>query len=65
MMLIRHLLSIALMPFVVVVLVPRALLARDALSITMPPTTLLLFGRIAVCALRRARGRAYAVASGD
>jgi len=45
--LLRHLLSIALLPFVVVVLVPRALLARDALSIALPPTTLLLFGRIA------------------
>jgi len=46
-MLIRHLLSIALLPFVVVVLVPRALLARDALSLTDPAATLLLFARVA------------------
>src|SRR5687767_12385146 len=52
-MLPRHLLSIALLPFVVVVLVPRALLARDALKAAAPPAALLVSGRIAgglVCA---------------
>ena len=52
-MLLRHLLSIALLPFVVVVLVPRALLARDALKAAAPPAALLVSGRIAgglVCA---------------
>jgi protein-S-isoprenylcysteine O-methyltransferase Ste14 len=47
MMLIRHLLSIALLPFVVVVLVPRALLAREGLSIAAASAEPLLFGRIA------------------
>ena len=46
-MLLRHLLSIALLPFVVVVLVPRALLARAALSIAVPTAPLLLSARIA------------------
>ena len=46
-MLLRHLLSIALLPFVVVVLVPRALLARDALNVSVPSATLLVSGRIA------------------
>lgn len=46
-MLIRHLLSIALLPFVVVVLVPRTLLARDALRLTVSSVALLVFGRVA------------------
>jgi protein-S-isoprenylcysteine O-methyltransferase Ste14 len=46
-MLLRHLLSIALLPFVVVVLVPRALLARDALKAAAPSAALLVSGRIA------------------
>jgi protein-S-isoprenylcysteine O-methyltransferase Ste14 len=45
--LIRHLLSIALLPFVVVVLVPRTLLARDALRLTVSSVALLVFGRVA------------------
>jgi len=45
-MLLRHLLSIALLPFVVVVLVPRSLLARDALGASLSPAAL-LGGRIA------------------
>jgi protein-S-isoprenylcysteine O-methyltransferase Ste14 len=45
-MLIRHLLSIALLPFVVVVFVPRWLLARDAVDVTMPSPELVLAGRI-------------------
>lgn len=44
-MLLRHLLSIALLPFVVTVLIPRWLLARE--TIDMPPPALLLAGRIA------------------
>jgi protein-S-isoprenylcysteine O-methyltransferase Ste14 len=36
-MLFRHLLSIALLPFVVTVLVPRWLLAREAVRASMPP----------------------------
>jgi protein-S-isoprenylcysteine O-methyltransferase Ste14 len=46
-MLLRHLLSIALLPFVVVVLVPCALLARDALKAAVPSAALLASGRIA------------------
>lgn len=46
-MLIRHLLSIALLPFVVVVLVPRWLLARDAVDAAAPATVLLVGGRVA------------------
>lgn len=46
-MLIRHLLSIALLPFVVVVLIPRGLLARDALDAAIPSATLLAAGRVA------------------
>jgi protein-S-isoprenylcysteine O-methyltransferase Ste14 len=45
-MLIRHLLSIALLPFVVVVLVPRSLLARDAFDAAAPPFMLLVSGRV-------------------
>ena len=41
-MLIRHLLSIALLPFVVVVLVPRWLLRFDALDTVMASTPLLV-----------------------
>ena len=44
-MLIRHLLSIALLPFVVVVLVPRWLLASDAPDVAIP-SDLLVSGRI-------------------
>src|SRR5690348_11097889 len=47
MMLLRHLLSIALLPFVVVVLVPRWLLAADALHTTTLSAPLLMWGRIA------------------
>jgi len=43
-MLIRHLLSIALLPFVVVVIVPRSLLARDAVDAAVPSSLLLLVG---------------------
>jgi protein-S-isoprenylcysteine O-methyltransferase Ste14 len=46
-MLIRHLLSIALLPFVVVVVVPRSLLGRDALDAVVPATALLIGGRVA------------------
>jgi protein-S-isoprenylcysteine O-methyltransferase Ste14 len=46
-MLLRHLLSIALLPFVVVVLVPRGLLARDALNVSVPSVALIVLGRIA------------------
>jgi protein-S-isoprenylcysteine O-methyltransferase Ste14 len=46
-MLVRHLLSIALLPFVVVVLVPRAMLERDALDVATSSGTLLVSGRIA------------------
>jgi protein-S-isoprenylcysteine O-methyltransferase Ste14 len=46
-MLVRHLLSIALLPFVVVVLVPRWLLARDAPDVALPSAALLASGRIA------------------
>jgi protein-S-isoprenylcysteine O-methyltransferase Ste14 len=46
-MLIRHLLSIALLPFVVVVVVPRSLLARDAVDAWVPATVLLVGGRVA------------------
>ena len=45
-MLARHLLSIALLPFVVVVLVPRWLLAGAA-PVAMPSVPLLVSGRIA------------------
>ncbi|MFL5618563.1 MAG: methyltransferase family protein [Gemmatimonadaceae bacterium] len=45
-MLVRHLLSIALLPFVVVVLVPRWLLARDAVDVTIASAALLASGRI-------------------
>jgi len=41
----RHLLSIALLPFVVVVLVPRWLLARDAADVAIP-SALFVPGRI-------------------
>ena len=44
-MLLRHLLSIALLPFVVTVLVPRWLLAREPSD--APPFALLLAGQIA------------------
>jgi protein-S-isoprenylcysteine O-methyltransferase Ste14 len=46
-MLIRHLLSIALLPFVVVVIVPRSLLVRDALDAVVPTGALLIGGRVA------------------
>ena len=46
-MLIRHLLSIALLPFVGVVIVPRSLLARDAVDAGVPSTLLLVGGRVA------------------
>jgi protein-S-isoprenylcysteine O-methyltransferase Ste14 len=46
-MLLRHLLSIALLPFVVVVVVPHFLLARPALDVPIPPAALLALGRIA------------------
>jgi protein-S-isoprenylcysteine O-methyltransferase Ste14 len=46
-MLVRHLLSIALLPFVVVVLVPRWLLTREAPGAAMPSAALLASGRIA------------------
>lgn len=45
-MLIRHLLSIALLPFVVVVVVPRSLLGRDALDAVVTATALLIGGRV-------------------
>lgn len=45
-MLIRHLLSIALLPFVVVVLVPRALVARDALTVAALPAALVASGHV-------------------
>lgn len=45
-MLIRHLLSIALLPFVVVVVVPRWLVARDAVHAPVPATVLLVAGRL-------------------
>src|SRR4029453_510799 len=44
-MLVRHLLSIALLPFVVVVLVPRWLLASPAPAVRLP-SDLLVSGRI-------------------
>jgi protein-S-isoprenylcysteine O-methyltransferase Ste14 len=44
-MLLRHLLSIALLPFVVAVLVPRWLLARERLD--LPPLALLAMGQVA------------------
>ena len=44
-MLLRHLLSIALLPFVVTVLVPRWLLASERAEVS--PTALLMTGRIA------------------
>jgi protein-S-isoprenylcysteine O-methyltransferase Ste14 len=43
--LLRHLLSIALLPFVVVVLVPRWLLARDPLSLVAAPPAVLVAAR--------------------
>lgn len=46
-MLIRHLLSIGLLPFVVVVIVPRSLLARDAVDAGLPSTLLFVGGRVA------------------
>jgi protein-S-isoprenylcysteine O-methyltransferase Ste14 len=46
-MLLRHLLSIALLPFVVVVLVPRWLLAGDALDAATASSALVVAGRIA------------------
>jgi protein-S-isoprenylcysteine O-methyltransferase Ste14 len=46
-MLIRHLLSVALLPFVVVVIVPRSLLVRDALDAVVPTGALLIGGRVA------------------
>ena len=46
-MLLRHLLSIALLPFVVVVVVPRALLAPAPHDVAMSSTALLAPGRIA------------------
>jgi protein-S-isoprenylcysteine O-methyltransferase Ste14 len=45
-MLIRHLLSIALLPFVVVVVVPRSLLTRDAVDAAVPAGVLLVGGRV-------------------
>ena len=45
-MLLRHLLSIALLPFVVVVLVPRWLLEREPLAGGVPPPALLVGGRV-------------------
>src|SRR5512138_2331786 len=45
-MLIRHLLSIALLPFVVVVIVPRYLLARDVVDPVPPATALIVGGRV-------------------
>jgi protein-S-isoprenylcysteine O-methyltransferase Ste14 len=56
-MLVRHLLSIALLPFVVVVLVPRWLLARDAWRVATASAPLLAPGR-AVGALLFAAGLA-------
>ena len=46
-MLLRHLLSIALLPFVVVVVVPRVLLERGSLDVATASTALLAAGRIA------------------
>ena len=45
-MLLRHLLSIALLPFVVVVLVPRWLLEREPLAGSAPAATLIVAGRL-------------------
>lgn len=45
-MLLRHLLSIALLPFVVVVLVPRWLLEREPGAGIVPPDALLVAGRV-------------------
>ena len=46
-MLLRHLLSIALLPFVVVVLVPRWLLEREPLAGGIAPPAMLVTGRVA------------------
>ena len=46
-MLLRHLLSIALLPFVVVVVVPRVLLERGSLDVATSSTALLAARRIA------------------
>jgi protein-S-isoprenylcysteine O-methyltransferase Ste14 len=46
-MLLRHLLSVALLPFVVVVIVPRALLARDAVDGIATSDLALTLGRFA------------------
>ena len=45
-MLLRHLLAIALLPFVVVVLVPRWLLGLEPLGVIDPSPALLLAGRL-------------------
>jgi len=46
-MLLRHLLSVALLPFIVVVIVPRTLLARDALDGIAMSDVAVTLGRIA------------------
>lgn len=46
-MLLRHLLSVALLPFIVVVIVPRTLLARDALDGIVMSDVAVTLGRVA------------------
>jgi protein-S-isoprenylcysteine O-methyltransferase Ste14 len=53
-MLVRHLLSIALLPLVVVVLIPRWLLLGEAGDLAMPSAGMLAVGRIAGAVLSAA-----------
>ena len=46
-MLLRHLLSVVLLPFVVVVIVPRVLLARDAVDGIVTSNSVIALGRLA------------------